>query len=151
MKKIIYSLTVALLLISCGGEEPSVEKQPKTITIEIERASEFLSDLETNNVITAKSNTIEFNRSDWTEILDNEGAVLLTKLESNLTEKTTLTFKQKNVSFQLMSAYYLKVDAVDKDEIVFDTKVTIKVDNKIVKTETFKYVNALPTLIHYKE
>lgn len=152
MKKLIYSLlaVMPLFLFSCGGDEP-VNEVSKTVTIEIERSSEQLSHLETNNVITAKANSIEFNKADWSETIQNEGNVLLTKMETNLTGKTTLSFKQKKVAFQLMSAYYLKDDTIDKDDVVFDTKVIIKVNDKIVKTETFKYVNAFPNLIQYAE
>lgn len=150
MKKFIYYLAISLLFISCG-DKPELEQQLKTITIEIERETDFLPYLEMNNVITAKSGTIEFNQSDWTEHLENGGNTLLTKLETNLTNKSVLIFKQKNVDFQLMCTYYRKDYSIEEEDIHFESKVTIRVDNKVVKTETFNYIDAFPTIIQYKK
>lgn len=151
MKKLILSLCVFSFLgfVSCGDDdEPTTEL--KTVTIEIERSSEFLPALEDNNSFTVSTETV-YNKSDWSTVVPNEGKVILTKVNSNLTEKVSFTLKQERVNLQLISTYFIQDDEIDEDEIDFETKVTIKVNDKVVKTQSFPFARALPNIITYTE
>lgn len=150
MKKFAFLfLTLPFFLLSCGDDdEPTTEY--KNVTVEIERNSEFLSSLGESNAFTVSTQTV-YNESDWTTIVPNDGKVILYEMDSDLAPKLTFKFKQQKVDFQLISIYSILEDAnVDEDNIEFETKVTIKVNDKVVKTETFSF-GAIPQIITYSE
>lgn len=150
MKKFAFLfLTLPFFLLSCGDDnEPTTEY--KNVTVEIERNSEFLSSLGESNAFTVSTQTV-YNQSDWTTIVPNDGKVILYEMDNDLAPKLTFKFKQQKVDFQLISIYSILEDAnVDGDNIKFETKVTIKVNDKVVKTETFSF-GVIPQIITYSE
>jgi hypothetical protein len=154
MKKFNLLILASLMLtiVSCGSNnEPSVEKF-KNVSIEVERSSEYLSYLEENYMITLDKSSVEYNKSDWSEIIDNQdGVIILRKMGKNLKDNDTFSFKQKNVAFQLIQVYHTKPDVSEdvEDSIEFDTNIIIKVDGKVVKTETFEFKTGLNKVIVY--
>lgn len=154
MKRFNLLLLASLMLVifSCGSDnEPIVEKF-KNVSIEIERSSEDLPYLEESYMITVDKTTVEYNKSDWSEIIDNQdGVIILRKIDRNLKKSATLSFKQKTVNFQLIQVYHTKpnVSEEKEDNIKFDTKITIKIDGNVVKTETFDFKTGLNKIIVY--
>lgn len=149
MKKSISLILLCVCFASCGSDDEE-ETVYKTVTVQIERDSEYLSELEENNAFTVDTKT-EYNKADWSVVTPNEGKLILTKVKSGLSKKEVFSFKQEKVNLQLISAYYLKNDDIDEDDISFASKVTILVNDKVVKTETFSFVNAYPNIITYSE
>jgi hypothetical protein len=139
MKKFAFLfLTLPFFLLSCGDDdEPTTEY--KNVTVEIEHSSEFLSALGEQCLFTLDSEPV-YNKLDWDMAFQSpdtdEYQFVLTKTISNVANKTIFSFKQKKVNFLLQCFYGLKDENADEEGISIETKVTVKVDGKIVNTET---------------
>jgi hypothetical protein len=140
MKKIIFLfLAFPFFLLSCGDDEPAAESGYKDVTVEIECNSGYLTALAGQYLFTLDSEPV-YNKSDWDMAFQNtdsdEYQFVLAKTNLSLADKLTLSFKQEKVNFLLQCFYGLKDTDADTEGISIETRVTVKVDGRVVNTET---------------
>lgn len=137
---ILLCVCVCVGFASCGSnDDPEVESRYKDVTVEIERNSESLSALEGQCLFTLNSGPV-YNKSDWDLASINteskEYQFILSKGSISLNNKSTFSFKQEKVSFLLQCTYSPKDENADEEDFNVSTKVIVKVDGKVVNTQT---------------
>jgi hypothetical protein len=156
MKKFAFLfLTLPFFLLSCGDDdEPTTEH--KNVTVELEYSSESLSILKEGAMFTLDSEPV-YNKSDWSTAFENteseEYQFILIKQNLDLTKKSTFSFKQKKVNFLLQCSYGFKDEAGEDGDSEFNinTKFTIKINDKVVKTGTLETLSSWQKYITYSE
>ncbi|MDR1715517.1 MAG: hypothetical protein LBS20_06700 [Prevotella sp.] len=154
MKKFAFLfLTLPFFLLSCGDDdEPTTEY--KDVTVELEYSSESLSILKEGAMFTLDSEPV-YNKSDWSTAFENteseEYQFVLIKQNLDLTNKSIFSFKQKKVNFLLQCSYSFKDESREDYEFNVDTKVTIKINGKVVKTGTLEALSSWQKYINYSE
>jgi hypothetical protein len=122
MKKVIFLFfTLPFFLLSCGDDEPATESGYKDVTVEIECNSDYLPVLAGQYIFALDSDEYQF---------------ILAKTNLYLANKLTLSFKQERVNFLLQCFYGTKDENTDADGMSIETRITVKVNGRVVNTET---------------
>jgi hypothetical protein len=156
MKKFAFLfLTLPFFLLSCGDDDDEPTTEYKDVTVELEYSSESLSMLKEGAMFVLDSEPV-YNKSDWSTAFKNtefeEYQFVLIKQNLDLTNKSTFSFKQKEVNFLLNCSYSFKDESREDDyEFGIDTKFTIKINGKVVKTGTLEILSSWQKFIVYSE
>jgi hypothetical protein len=140
MKKVIFLFfALPFFLLSCGDNEPTTESGNKDVTVEIECNSDYLPVLAGQYIFALDSEPV-YNESDWDMVFQNpdsdEYQFILAKTNLYLANKLTLSFKQERVNFLLQCFYGPKDENTDADGMSIETRITVKVNGRVVNTET---------------
>jgi hypothetical protein len=140
MKKIIFLFLVSpFFFLSCSDNESATESGNKDVTVEIECNSGYLPALAGQYIFTLDSEPV-YNESDWDMAFQSpdsdEYQFILAKTDLSLANKLTLSFKQERVNFLLQCFYGPKDENTDADGMNIETRITVKVNGRVVNTET---------------
>lgn len=158
MKKVFLLIALTLSFLSCSNDDNEKESpiNYKAIKVIVTRTSSNISLFEGGTILTIPLDLLnsKYNTNDFDQVLENDGKVMLTKLNDPLSNKQEFSLKQKTVDIQVLDTPQL-LDEVDIESDNFDleTKIEILVDGQIVKSQTFIFDvdNTNMNLIQYSE
>lgn len=158
MKKVFLLIALTLSFLSCSNDDNEKESPInfKTVKVIVTRTSSNISLFEGGTILTIPLDLLnsKYNIDDFDQVLENDGKVMLTKLNNPLSTKQEFTLKQKNVNIQILDTPQL-LDEFDLETDSFDleTKIEILVDGQIIKSQTFIFDanNTNMNLIQYSE
>lgn len=140
MQKVFYLLLLSVFLFSCSDSDEDkdggVLDNYKTVKIVVTRVSNDLSLFYGGTTLTIpldKANS-QYNSKDFDQALENDGKVLLSKINEPLISKQEFILKQKSVDIQVLDIPQLEDDLED---VSLTTKIEILVNDEVVKSQTF--------------
>lgn len=157
MKKVFYVL-LSVLFLSCSDDNDEKDTRIldnyKTVKIIFTRTSNNYSLFFGGTILTIPQDKLnsKYDSKDFDSVLENEGKLLLGKINEPISSKQEFTLKQKIVNIQVLDTPQLR-DEIDGDADSFNltTKIDIFVDNDLVKSQSFIFDTALSNLnlVHY--
>lgn len=142
MKKVFLLLALTLSFFACSDDDNEKESpiNYKTVKVIVTRTSSNISLFEGGTILTIpldKINT-QYNAKDFDKVLENDGKILLVKINEALYTKREFTLKQKTVNIQILDTPQLfdEVD-IESDNFDLETKIEIQIDGQIVKSQIF--------------
>lgn len=142
MKKVFLLIVLTLSFLSCSNDDNEKESpiNYKTVKVIVTRTSSNISLFEGGTILTIPLDLLnsKYNTGDFDQVLENDGKVMLAKLNDPLSDKQEFTLKQKIVNIQILDTPQL-LDEVDIESDNFDleTKIEILIDDQLVKSQTF--------------
>lgn len=144
MKKVFLLIILAVSILSCNNndDEKEIVTDYKTVKVVITRTSNDLSLFHGGTILTVPLDLLnsKYDVDDFDQVLENEGKIMLAKLNEPLSKKQEFIIKQRNVNIQVIDTPQLS-DGVNEETTDFNltTKIEIIVNEELVKTQSFVF------------
>ena len=141
LKKILTLICLmATVFYSCSSDDDNtdVTNTSNTFEVTVKHVSNDIASFSGGTIITVpKSSIVNYDKSQFSLVTDNDGSLMLTKSYDEIPENSSFKWSQNSTVVQVVHTVNLTNE--ETENLNLDIQIAISLDGKVILTKIFTY------------